>query len=420
MTGPTTRTPSSDRIVESGTDSSMRTVKAMKPNSRKTAVSRIVLLAVIFLVAATIASGLGAALATSGEAVASPDDPTVTAAMSTGGTVHQANDTTETRTNATTNETESDGNASGDDVPSGAMLAGVIGAHEAEHQAAVESRAFDTAFENAETNASKAAVVAGGADRIEERVLELEVEMEQLIAQKDAGNIGEGEYYAKMAVLETRLRSLEHLANQTTVRGHSIPASALATAGLQEERLRSLENRTTNASTPQGRSIAGQVVGSPAGMPAGTPGEPRGGASAGPPSKNGPPASGPNASEDRPSGPNETGQGTGPANAATGASVSASNGSPEPGESQPETAGANKGNDPQSNTPNTKENDPRYNSPNGESGGESDSVNRDSGSAKNQPPAQGTRKSSPDSSSGNGPPEHANSLTLEILLGFLQ
>ncbi|MFW6003357.1 MAG: hypothetical protein ACOCPT_02940, partial [Halanaeroarchaeum sp.] len=291
-----------------------------------TFMKRVVALATVMLVVAAMGGGVGAVSAAaidSGSTTPGPlfaenatttDESNATAEGSNATTTDESNATAE-GSNGTTEESNvtSDGTTgaeagAGDDISSGAKMAGVIGAQQAEHTSAFESKTFEKSFDSGASNDSKAAVVAQSSERIQERLRVLENETETLEAAYENESISNDTYHGKMTSLTARIQALEHQANQTGVSGRTLPAAALEKRGVNKTDLAALEDRTRNATSPQAADIAKRVAGSETGTPAG------------------PPAAVPGHTTDRPgngSGPGSAGNQSGPPGQASGQNGSA-------------------------------------------------------------------------------------------------
>lgn len=296
--------------------------------------NRVVVLTTAMLVVAAMVGGVGAvagATADSGSATPGP-------LFAEDETTEESNVTTSEPANETENESDTD-------VPSGAKLAGIIGAQQAEHAAAVESKAFERSFEGAASNESKAAVVAQSSERIQDRIQVLENETAALEAAYENGTISEGTYHGKMTSLTARIQALEHQANQTSVKSRTIPAAALEARGLNQSDLTALENRTRNATSPRAADIAKQIAGPRSGQPSGPPETVPGHAEDRPGSGNGPQSSATRGdAPGQASGQNASMNGAGPSNttnAVAGSSANASSSSPGSNVSNQSNSGAN-------------------------------------------------------------------------------
>jgi DNA-binding transcriptional regulator YiaG len=185
------------------------------------------------------------------------------------------------------------GNATADLAP-GERLAGVVGVQGAEIEGEVESRAFEVALRESETNESRAAVVADRVNRTEERLAELERRQEELRERRDAGELSQGAYAARMATTTARIETLSRGLNRSASVAAELPAAVRNETGVDGERLATLRERANELSGPEvaalARGVAGEGVGGPVGPD--RRGPPGNGTERGPPGDAGPPGEG--------------------------------------------------------------------------------------------------------------------------------
>jgi len=191
-------------------------------------------------------------------------------------------------------ENESGANETANLSP-GERLAGVVGVQGAEIDGEVESRAFEVALRESESNETRAGVVADRVNRTEERLAELEQRQRELRERRDAGELSQGAYAARMASTTARIESLSRGLNRTANASASLPAEVREERGVDDERLATLRERADDLRGPEvaaiARSVAGPGVGGPVG--ADRRGPPGNGTERGPPGNAGPPGNGP-------------------------------------------------------------------------------------------------------------------------------
>lgn len=192
-------------------------------------------------------------------------------------------------------DTESDGVESTNettDISPGERLSGVIGVQNAEVSGEVESRAFEVGLDRATTDEERADVVVDRLDRSEQRLVDIEERQQELRERRDAGELSEGAFAARMAETSARAEQVKRGANRSTDVARGLPEEVRAERGLDEERLNELRDRAGNASGPEiaaiARGVAGNDVGGPLaqhrrGAPNGTPGGSGGPGDGGPP-----------------------------------------------------------------------------------------------------------------------------------------
>ncbi|WP_435093741.1 hypothetical protein [Halorubrum sp. N11] len=203
------------------------------------------------------------------------------------------------------------------DISPGERLSGVIGVQRAEISGEVDSRAFEIGLNQTETPEQRADLVAERLNRTEDRLTEIERRQRELRERRDAGELSQGAFAARMAETSARAEAVKREANRSADVAGDLPESVRADRGLTEERLGELRQRAGNASGPEvaaiARGVAGNDVGGPLasdrrGPPAGA--GTGGGAGAGPHTGNGTEA-------DRPGG-GDGSHGDGPSDHTTG------------------------------------------------------------------------------------------------------
>jgi|GEM_PF-5167701 len=181
--------------------------------------------------------------------------------------------------NATTNASA--------DVEPGARLAGVVGSQGARIDGEVKQRSFAVSLERANTTGAKAATVAAAVGRTNDTVSELRSQLDELRAAREAGNVSESTYRARVAVLAQRIASARELANRSAEAAADIPDAALRERGVSAAAARNVSRRAATLAGPEVAAIARNVTGRsnvrPAGPPTGV-GRP----DAGPPNRTAP------------------------------------------------------------------------------------------------------------------------------------
>lgn len=161
-------------------------------------------------------------------------------------------------------------------IDPGAKLTGVVGVQEAEVDGAVRERAFQIAFAAAESNASKAETVARTAGTLSEQLDRLEGRQAQLRSARSNGSLSEDQFYARMAIIGSKLATVRRLANRTAAANRALPSAAVQAAGMERGTIPALQRRAANLSTPavaaMSRSVAGNRAGRPIGNATGPPG----------------------------------------------------------------------------------------------------------------------------------------------------
>jgi len=190
---------------------------------------------------------------------------------------------------------EADGNETANETAPGARLAGVVNVQSAEVEGEVAERSFGLQLAAAKSNASKASVLANQTGDLSERITDLRDRKQELKAAREAGDISEGRYRAEMARIASELSTANRLLNRTSDEARTLPASALANAGVDAESLNRLRESAGELSGPEIAEIARDIGGPPTNRSVGPPGN----GTQGPPDQVTPDPVG-NETEDRP------------------------------------------------------------------------------------------------------------------------
>jgi len=173
----------------------------------------------------------------------------------------------------TEQEPTTTGNDSASDVSPGARLAGVVGSQGAAIDGEVTDRSLGERLARANGSGAKAAAVAAALgdanatlDAVEERLAELR-------AEREAGNISEGRYRAKVAIAAQRGAAARAVANRSADATESIPAAALREQGIGPGAARNVSER---AGRVVGQDVAEIARGIRGGGPPGGVGAPDG------------------------------------------------------------------------------------------------------------------------------------------------
>lgn len=165
-------------------------------------------------------------------------------------------------------------------VAPGERLAGVVGIQQAAVSGDLSDRRYEARLERADTDAERAEIVAERRDEIDRRLGDHRAELAELRAAREAGNITQGTYRARVATLAAEKDSTERAAERASETARQLPAEALDARGVSVDELDQLR---ANASELGGsetaaiaREIGGPNVSSPAardraGGPASTP-----------------------------------------------------------------------------------------------------------------------------------------------------
>ncbi|MFB6085839.1 MAG: hypothetical protein ABEJ84_03385 [Halodesulfurarchaeum sp.] len=202
------------------------------------------------------------------------------------------NETNDTMENTTTPTPVNGSNDSAlNETPPGVLFAGSIAVQQAKVRGAIEHRAFGLQIAAAATNRSKAQVLNRTQEHLQERLSELETQMERLNQSRANGSISQGQYQVRLSALVTRVENLERMINSTSRTAAMLPRQTLQANGVNVTALNQLRMHAQNMTGPEvaaiARQIAGRSVGRPMGPPKGVPGGPPEGVPAGPPDDDG-------------------------------------------------------------------------------------------------------------------------------------
>lgn len=225
----------------------------------------------------------------------------------------------------------------------GERLSGVVGVGAAEIDGDLESRSYERSLGENRSDEERADAIAERLDRNAERLDEIEARQNELEELREAGEISEGEYRARIARLTAETRAIERTTNRSASAAEEVPREQLEARGVDAERVETLRTRAKDLSGPEVSEIAREIAGPNVG---GAPDRPE---HAGPPTANDTRGGGPaeNASEYS-GGPGEdragnTSQGS-PGDTGSGSADDRSQGPPE-NTSGSDTAGGEAGSD---------------------------------------------------------------------------
>lgn len=167
------------------------------------------------------------------------------------------------------NSTAMENNSAARNVSVGAMLSGVIATQEAEIRGAIAQQAFGLRIATAETSNETAAILARSQDRLQNRLQELQAELNALTQARENGSISRVAYRVRATAITTRLETVRELGNQTLQTAHTLPTEVLEANGVNVTAIRQLRMHARNLTGPEVSAIARQIAGPPVGVPAG-------------------------------------------------------------------------------------------------------------------------------------------------------
>lgn len=195
-------------------------------------------------------------------------------------------------------------NSTNASVPPGAMLAGSIGAQQAEIRGTVDHRAFGLQVAAARTNQTRAQLLVQNQDRLQERLDALQERLHTMEQARENGSISQARYQVQVTKIETEANQIRSMANTSAQIARGMPVEILEANGVNVTAIEQLREHARTMTGPEvarlARQIAGHQTGHPLGPPDGIPGGPIAGLPGGP--HDGPPGQG-----NGPGGPGEHG-----------------------------------------------------------------------------------------------------------------
>ena len=160
-----------------------------------------------------------------------------------------------------------------DDITPGEQLSGIVGVQDAEFEGELNDNAFAIALERADDNATRALEVANRVNDTETRLTELEERRDRLSAQRESGEMSEGEYRARTARLVTESNNAQRQLNRSEAAAAGIPQQTLEENGVNVEAIRTLRQNASELSGPEVSEIARSIAGENRGPFRGAPGD---------------------------------------------------------------------------------------------------------------------------------------------------
>jgi len=199
--------------------------------------------------------------------------------------------------NATDNATATDDATAGgaNATAPGAQLAGVIGVQQTEVAGEVDNRSFGLRVANADSDDERAAIIAARQAETRDQVATQAQQLADLRAARDAGNLTDSEYRARVAIVAAQAANTERAAGQLNRTASDLPEPVRERNGINVTAIDRLRTEARTLGGPETAEIARGIGGtaarnplsdSPRGPPAatpgaGTPGQQRGGQAAG-------------------------------------------------------------------------------------------------------------------------------------------
>ena len=146
-------------------------------------------------------------------------------------------------------------------VAPGERLAGVIGIQEAEVDGDLSERSYEARLDRAQTDAERAAIVDERRAEIERRLADHEADLADLRAAREAGNITEGTYRARVATLAAETASTERAAGRASETASQLPAAVRDSRGISVESLQRLRANASDLGGAETAAIARDMGG---------------------------------------------------------------------------------------------------------------------------------------------------------------
>jgi len=164
-------------------------------------------------------------------------------------------------TDETTNTTTENATAPG------AQLAGIIGVQQAEVTGDIDNRSFGVRIANADSDAERAAIIADRQAETSQQVATQAERLAELRAARDAGNLTQGEYRARVAIVASQATNAERTADQLNRTARDLPEAVRERNGINETAIDRLRTDARNLSGPETAAIARSIGGTTARNP---------------------------------------------------------------------------------------------------------------------------------------------------------
>lgn len=152
-------------------------------------------------------------------------------------------------------------------VTPGEQLAGVVGVQSAEIDGEMSERTYGVQVANAQTDEEKADVVGDRLDEVEERLEEHEATLDELEEAREAGEISEGEYRAKVATVTAEKANTEQALEQAQETTGEVPEDVLEDRNINTEAIQELQDRANELGGQETAEIAQSIAGDSVGTP---------------------------------------------------------------------------------------------------------------------------------------------------------
>jgi len=161
---------------------------------------------------------------------------------------------------ATAAQTETTTGANSSIAP-GERLAGTVGVQQAAVDGNLSERTYEVRLRNADSDEQRADIVADRRDEIERRLSEHRAELDELRAARDAGNISEGTYRARVATVAAEKSGTERSAAQAGATARQLPDAVLNERDISVTALDELRTDASELGGPETAEIAREIGG---------------------------------------------------------------------------------------------------------------------------------------------------------------
>lgn len=156
-------------------------------------------------------------------------------------------------------EPESD--AGNESIAPGEQFAAAVGVQNAEINGDVSERTFEARVANAASDEAKAAVIADQFEASETHQAKLEDGLTKLNESRNAGELSEGRYQAKVATTVAEMRTVERQATAAETAAAELPEDVLDDQDVDVEAIRALRDRAGERGGPETAAIARSIAG---------------------------------------------------------------------------------------------------------------------------------------------------------------
>jgi len=149
----------------------------------------------------------------------------------------------------------------------GAQLAGVIGVQQAEVDGDLDNRSFGVRIANAASDEERAAIIADRQAETSQQVATQAERLADLRAARDTGNLTQGEYRARVAIVASQAATAERTADQLNRTARELPPAVRERKGINATAIDRLRTDARNLSGPETAAIARSIGGTNARNP---------------------------------------------------------------------------------------------------------------------------------------------------------